>query len=206
MATVDTTDHLRTAPSVHRWLRIGCLAAAVGTLVPFALLSLQGETGSEITAGLAEQRTMLVIGTYVAVLVAAGLFLAAVRLGRAVPGAAGLVITAAGSGVALLYAGYYGVFGAGAVLADPATSGPGLGEAAWLSLNVMEITRYAPSLALVAAAVAAGAALPRATRTTAAVLIVMTLVPLTSWVAALLVPVWLAAAAAFTRTGSPARP
>lgn len=137
-------------------------------------------------------------GAIIAVLVAAALFLAAVRLGRAVGGEAGLLVTAAGSAVALMYAGYYSVFGAGGVVAAQMLEEPGagLGEATSLMLNVMEIARYAPGLALVAAVLVAGNNLPRWVRITAGVLVVLCLVPLTSWVAALLIPLWLGAAAA----------
>lgn len=197
-AVQTTTRHLS-------WARIACGAAAVGAVAPFALLQLTGDTGADITAGLLADRTVLILGTYVAVLVSAGLFVAAVHLGRLVPGTTGALVTAAGSAVSLMYAGYYAVFGAGAVIVSGA-SGPGLGEAAWHALNVMEITRYAPGLALVAAAVAAGAHLPRAVRVTAGILVFLTVVPLTSWVAALLIPVWLGVSAAVTSPRFPARP
>ena len=128
-------------------------------------------------------------------LVSAGMFAAAVHLGRRLPDVNGILVTASGSAVALMYAAYYAVFGAGAVIAS-GESGPGLGEAAWHALNVMEIARYAPGLALVSAAVVARARLPRAVWGTAAALAVLTIVPMTSWVAALLVPLWLAVSAA----------
>jgi hypothetical protein len=203
MSTVATTDPATTRP--RSWSRIACAASAVGAVAPFALLELTGDSGAEITAGLVDDRLTLILGTYVAVLVSAGLFVAAVHLGRRVPDVGGALVTAAGSAVALMYAAYYGVFGAGAVIAS-GESGPGLGEAAWHALNLMEIARYAPGLALVVAGVAAGASLPRAVRVTAAVLVVLTLVPLTSWVAALLIPVWLGVSAAVTIPRSPARP
>lgn len=196
MATTTLTTTARTTSGRRPWARITCAAAAAATVIPFALSQLSGTTGAEINAGLIEDRSQLLIGTYVAVWVAAGLFLAAVRLGRTVPGAVGAVITAAGSAVALLYAGYYSAFGAGAVLVDPDRSGPGIGEAAWVVLNAMELTRFAPAFALVVAALLAGSALPRWVRVVAALLAVTTLVPMTAWVAALLVPVWLGVSAA----------
>ena len=96
--------------------------------------------------------------------------------------------------MAVLFAAYYAVFGGGAVIASAAAGepGPGIGESTWVVLNVVELTRYAPGLVLVAAAVALRDVLPRAVWITAAVLTVMTVFPLTSWVAALLVPLWLA--------------
>ena len=164
MSTVAT--HTPTTPATTRtrsWSRIACAASAVGATAPFALLSLSGDSGTEITAGLVEDRVPLILGTYVAVLVSAGMFAAAVHLGRRLPDVNGILVTASGSAVALMYAAYYAVFGAGAVIAS-GESGPGMGEAAWHALNVMEIARYAPGLALVVAAVAAGPRLPRAVR------------------------------------------
>ncbi|MGH3346564.1 MAG: hypothetical protein ACRDO4_06245 [Nocardioides sp.] len=182
------------------WGRILAAATALGAVPVFALMSLSGDTGAEITRGLVDDTVPLTIGSILAVLVSAGLVACAVRLARTVPGDAGGVIALAGGAVALMYAGYYSVFGAGAVVATEALSapGPGLGEAASLLLNVAEITRYAPGLALVGAAVVARRHLPRGTGVAAGVLVLMTLVPFTSWVAALLIPVWLGVAAAMT--------
>ena len=183
------------------WGRIACAVAAAGTVAPVVLARLSGDDGSAITAGLVDDAALLMTAAIVAVLVAAVLFLAAVRLGRAVGGDAGTLVTAAGSAVALMYAGYYSVFGAGGVVATQMLDDPGagLGEAASLMLNVMEITRYAPGLALVVAVLAAGRHLPRWVRVTAGALAVLCLVPMTSWVAALLIPLWLAATAAILR-------
>ena len=196
--TTLTATSLPTSAGTRPWGRIACALAAAGTIAPLLMLQLTGDTGAEITAGLVDESMLLMSGAIIAVLVATVLFLAAVRLGRAVGGDAGLVVTAAGSAVALMYAGYYAVFGAGGVVATQmlAEPGDGLGEATSLMLNVMEIARYAPSLALVAAVLVAGKQLPKWVRITAGVLAVLCLVPFTSWVAALLIPMWLAAAAA----------
>ena len=184
------------------WPQLICVAAAAATVPVFLLTSLTGDTGAEITAGLVDDAVALGVGSILAVLVSAALVLAAVRLGRSVPGDAGTVLLAAGCAVALMYAGYYAVFGAGGVVASQMLDepGPGLGEATSLLLNIMEITRYAPGLALVAAAVAARRHLSRWIHVTAAVLLVLTLVPLTSWAAALLAPLWLALAGAAVGT------
>ena len=183
------------------WGRIVCGAAAVGTIAPFAMAELSGDSGAEITEGLIDDAMLLMSGSILAVLVSAGLFLAAVRLGRNVGGEPSILVTAAGTAVALMYAGYYSVFGAGGVVADQMLREPGagLGEATSLLLNTMEITRYAPGLALTVAVVVAGQRLPRWVRVTAGFLAFLTLVPFTSWVAALLIPLWLGAAAAATR-------
>jgi hypothetical protein len=197
-ASPSTTTGDRTA---RPWGRIVCGLTAAVAIAPFATSELTGSTGTAITAGLVEDGVVLMVGSIVAVLAAAGLFLAAVRLGRAVGGDAGLLVTAAGSAVALMYAGYYAVFGAGGVVATQMLDepGPGLGEAASLMLNVMEIARYAPSLALVAAVVVAGRHLPRWVRVSAGLLTFLAIVPLTSWVAALVAPVWLGVTAALVR-------
>ena len=194
-----------TAPSKRHpvpWAQLICVAAAAATVPVFLLTSLTGDTGAEIAAGLVDDAVALGVGSILAVLVSAALVLAAVRLGRSVPGDAGTVLLAAGCAVALMYAGYYAVFGAGGVVASQMLDepGPGLGEATTLLLNIMEITRYAPGLALVAAAVAARRHLSRWIHVTAAVLLVLTLVPLTSWAAALLAPMWLALAGAAVGT------
>jgi hypothetical protein len=198
--TTLTAASLSASTGTRPWARIACGLAAAGTLVPFALSQLTGDTGAEITAGLVDDAVLLMSGAVTAVLVAAVLFLAAVRLGRSVGGEGGLVVTAAGSAVALMYAGYYSVFGAGGVVAAEMLEEPGagLGESASLMLNIMEITRYAPGLALVAAVMFAGR-LPRWVRITAGVLAVLTLTPMTSWVAALMIPLWMGVVAATQR-------
>ena len=200
-ATTHSSVQLTSGRTSRPWGRIACAAAAVGTVPVFTLGALTGDTGAEISAGLADDSVTLIICSILAVTVSAGLFLAAARLGRAVGGEAGPLVTVAGAAVALMYAAYYSVYGAGGIVASQMLTDPGagLGEAASLLLNVMEIARYAPGLALVAAVLAGGSRLPRWVRVTAGVLVVMTLVPLTSWVAALVVPLWLGATAATLR-------
>ena len=61
-----------------------CAAAAAAAVAPFALSSFSGDTGTEITASLVDDAMAITIGSIVAVLVSAGLFLAAVRLGTVV--------------------------------------------------------------------------------------------------------------------------
>lgn len=186
-------------------VRAVCVVSAVLTVPVLALADLgSGDSGAAITRVLVEDRTALTVSSLLATVVAAGLLLAAVRLGRSVSGDAGRLLLVAGSGVAVLYAAYHGVFGAGAVVAtqmleDP---GPGLGEAALLLLNQTEIARFAPGSALMAAAVVARRELPRAVWETAAALLVLLLVPFTTWVAAVLTPLWLAVAGA-TRGATP---
>lgn len=176
-----------------------CGLTAVGLLVPFALCSLTGDTGARISAGLVDDAVLLQVGSGIAVLVAAGLMVAGGRLAAHVAATApsrlaGRLVQGAALAVAVLFAAYYAVFGGGAVIAAEVDGGPGpgLGESTWVLLNVVELTRYAPGLVLVAAAAALRDRLPRGVWGTAAVLAVMTVFPLTSWVAALLIPLWLA--------------
>jgi hypothetical protein len=187
-------------------IRVACAVAALGALVPFALCGLDGRSGAAITSGLAEDATHQQLGSIVASFVAALLVPAALRLARRADGLSGSVIGAAGVAVAVLYGAFYATFGAGALVAGQMLDEPGagLGEAAALLLNVTEITRYAPGLALVAAVVAARKVLPRGVWIPAAVLVVMTVFPMTSWAAALLIPVWLGAAAAALGPNQPA--
>lgn len=195
-----TVDERRFA-APDRTVRLACALAAVAAIGVVPLMSLSGTTGEEIVAGLVDSAVTSTVGSILAVLVSAGLFLAAVRLSRVVPGLSGAVIGVAGAAVAMMYAIYYAAFGAGTIVATQMLDnpGPGLGEAASLMLNVAEVARYAPGLALVVAAAAAGSHLPRAVRWIAVLLAVLTLVPFTSWVAALLIPVWLGISAAVVR-------
>jgi hypothetical protein len=203
MSTIATpttsTDGIATGS--ERSARIVCGLAAAAAVVPFALASFSGDSGAEITAGLIDETVPLTVASIVAVLASAGLFLAAVRLSQAIGGVAGRVAAGAGAAVALMFALYYSTFGAAAVVASQMLEEPGagLGEAASLLLNLAEVTRYAPGLALVAAAFVARRRLPRVVGISAGVLAFLTIVPLTSWVAALLIPLWLAASAAVVR-------
>ena len=174
-------------------VRIASGAAAGLAVVPFALCSFGGETGAEITASLLDDATSLQVGAVTATVAGALLLFAAVRLGAAVAGTAGRVLTGAGIAVAMLFVAYYASFGAGAVVAGHMLTDPGagVGEGTALLVNMTEITRYAPSLALTATAVAARAWLPKGVWISAAALAVLTVFPMTSWVAALLIPLWL---------------
>lgn len=206
MSTVTTrVPDTGAATSSDRAARAVCAASALLTVPVFVLNDLgAGDTGAAVTDVLISDATALTAGTLLAILVAAGLLLASVRLGRSVGGDAGRLMVLAGSGVAVLYAAYYGVFGAGAVVASQMLSAPGagLGEASLLLLNMAEMARVAPGLALVGAAVVARRALPRGLWMTAAVLLVLVFVPFTTWVSALLTPLWLAVAGTRAATGA----
>lgn len=198
MSTVTTrVPDTAAAARSDRAARAVCAASALLTVPVFALTDLgAGDTGAAVTDVLVTDATTLTAGTLLAILVAAGLLLASVRLGRSVGGDTGRLMMLAGSGVAVLYAVFYAVFGAGAVVASQMLSAPGagLGEASLLLLNLAEMARVAPGLALVGAAVVARRVLPRGLWMTAAVLLVLVIVPFTTWVSALLTPLWLAVA------------
>ena len=202
MTTISTPTPVAASRfSSDRAARVACAATAAAAVVPFALAGLSGDTGTEITAGLIDDAVPLTVASIVAVLSSAGLFLAAARLSTTIGGMAGRVAGTAGAAVALMFALYYSTFGAGAVVASQMLQDPtgGLGEGASLLLNLAEITRYAPGFALVVAVFVARGRLPRPVGISAAVLVVLTLVPLTSWVAALLIPLWLGVSAAAVR-------
>ena len=187
--------------------RIVCAGAAAAAIAPVVLVGFPGDSGAEITAGIVEDAVALQVAAFIAVLASAGLFLASVRLGDVLGGMAGRVATAAGAAVAVLFAAYYSTFGAAGTVATVLLDepGPGLGEAASLLLNVVEITRYGPGLALVVAAVVSRRMLAKAIWIPAAVLAVMSLAPFTAWIAAVLIPMWLGLAAAFPGDGRPRR-
>lgn len=202
MTTTSTPTTVQAShTSSDRTARIACAATAAVAVVPFALAGLSGDTGAEITAGLVDDAVPLTVASIVAVLASAGLFLSAARLSTVVGGMAGRVVATAGAAVSLMFALFYSTFGAGAVVASQMLKDPsgGLGEGASLLVNLAEITRYAPGFALVVAAFVARRRLPRAVGIAAAVLAVLSLVPFTSWVAALLIPLWLGVTAAVVR-------
>jgi hypothetical protein len=183
-----------------------CLLSAGLTVGCFFVLGIgvRGDTGAEVTEGLVDGAPRYQIASIMAVFAAMGLGVAAVRLGGRISGQAGVVATASGVAVAFLLAAYYSAHAAGAsvasfVIDDP---GPGVGEATLVLLNGVELARYAPGLLLVAAALAARRRLPRSSTVPAWILLVVTLVPLTTWIAALLVPLWLGVSAAFVPKSS----
>lgn len=206
--SIDTPTQHGPATVTDTLPRVASGCAAALALVPLALCSFSGDTGAEITASLVGDAAMLQVGAGVAVLAGALLLVAAVRLAAAIPGAAGRVAGTAGAAVAVLFVAYYASFGAGAVvvgsmLSDP---GPGVGEGTALLVNMTEVVRYAPGLALTAATVLARRHLPAGVWVTGAVLALLTLVPFTSWVAALAIPLWLGISAATLGARRPAVP
>lgn len=185
-------------------VRLLCAATAVGAIAVVPLMGgISGDTGAEATRHLVDNAGRFQAAAILAVFVAAGLLVAAVRLGSALRVRLGgsstpTLVTVAGAAVATLYAAYYTSIGAGAVVSSMLLDDPGagVGESTLVLLNVAELSRYAPGLVLVAAAVAARRVLPKTVWITAAALGVFTVIPMTGWAAAVAIPVWLAGTAA----------
>jgi hypothetical protein len=157
-------------------------------------------TGSAVSQALLAHESLLRTVAALAGVACAGLIVASVRVGGAAAGTPGRVITGAGTAVSVLMAGYYASFAAGVAVASYSLSeaGPGLGEATLVVLNAFSLAQFGPALALlVATAVAPG--LPRTARITAAILSLVVLIPFTTWIANLILPLWLGVTAAGVR-------
>jgi len=74
--------------------------------------------------------------------------------------------------------------------------GPGLGESTLVVANMVDVTRYAPSLVLLVAALVARRSLPKPVTIAAGVILAMVLFPITTWIAVILTPIWLGVAGA----------
>lgn len=189
-----TTQSLSTTRSdvAGRLVSLGgaALAAAV---VPVMGDPLRASTAQEATDAMVASAGRLQLAAIVAVFAATGLLAAAARLGRRIPGDAGRVTTAAGALVAALLAAYYSAYAGGAVVGSLVLDEPSasLGEGALVVANMVEMTRYAPGLALLVAAVVARRHLPTTVVVAAGLLAVLTVLPFTAWAAAITVPVWL---------------
>jgi hypothetical protein len=177
------------------WEGVACLLAAAVTAGCFFVLGIGSGagTGAEVTERLTDNAARYQLASILAIFAAAGLGLAAVRLGRRIGGQAGSVATVAGATIAFLCAAYYSAYAAGSNVASFVIDEPGagVGEATLVLLNGLDLARYAPGLLLVAAVLAARRRLPRSVTISAWVLLVVMFVPMTTWIAALLTPVWL---------------
>lgn len=177
-----------------------CVLAAAVSAACFFVTGI-GETGgsaADVMARLDDRAGSYQLASLLAIYAAVGLCLAAVRLGRRIGGDAGRLATIAGVAVAFLMAASYSAYAAGVavaefVLDDP---GPGVGESSLVLLNLVDFARYAPGLVLIGAVLAARSRLPKLLTISAWILLVVAVVPLTTWVAAILVPVWLGVAGA----------
>ncbi|MFC5175419.1 hypothetical protein [Nocardioides taihuensis] len=198
--TVSPTRPNDVSGSTDRGSRLVCVAGSLLVSAAVLLCTVSGSSGEAVVHSLRDSGVPLQVGAGVAAFGAAALLVAASRLGHG-RGPAGSVMTLAGAGVALTTALYYAVFGAAVATADVALDTPhdGLGEATLLLLNVADFARYAPGLALVAAAVWARRSLPSGLWVPAAVLALLAAVPWTAWVAAVLIPLWLGVAGAVVR-------
>lgn len=179
----------------------GLGAGAAGFWLLFSSPIHASAASDSVTGLLAARSTPLEAMTILAVFASAALIPAALDLGRIVGGTAGRVVAAAGTATAVLLVAYIGSFAAGATVASLLleTPGAGVGEAALVSANVAELVRYGPSLALTGAVVVARRRVGRAVWIPAAALTVMLLFPMTTWLAAIIVPLWLGVASALRR-------
>lgn len=197
MTSTPTTPAIH-LPSPTRGETAGRLVSLGGALLAVTVVAVMGDplrasTAREATDAMVSSAGRLQLAVAVSIIASAALLTAAARLGRRLPGDAGRVATTAGAAVAVLLAAYYGAYASGAVvgtlvLDEPS---PGLGESALVVANMVEMTRFAPAIALLVAAIAARRHLPTAAVVTAGLLAVLTALPFTGWVAAILVPVWL---------------
>lgn len=177
-----------------------CLLAAMATAACFFVLGFgaPGGSGADMLSQLGQHATRYQVASILAIWAAAGLGVAAARLGRRIGGDAGRLATAAGVTVAFLMAAYYSAYAAGVAVSQFVLdeSGAGVGESSLVLLNLIELARYAPGLVLVGAVLVARRSLPRAITVPAWVLLVAMIFPMTTWAAAILTPVWLGVAGA----------
>ena len=206
--TVQTEAQVASRQRSNEWPAPAlCL---LGTALAVAVVRVMGyglevSDGAGATERLIESAGRWQLASMLALVAAAALVLAAVRLGRHIGGVAGVVATGAGTAVAFLLGAYYSSFAAGAVAASYSLDnpGPGLGEATLVVVNMVELTRYAPSLLLLVAALVARKTLPKPLTITAGVILAMVFLPFTTWVAAILTPIWLGVAGAVALRGGP---
>lgn len=183
-----------------------CLLGAVAAAGCFAVLGIgeSGGTGAEVTAKLGDDAARYQLASVLAIFTSIPLAVAAARLGRRIGGDAGRLATLAGVLVAVLMAAYYSAYASGVAVAEFVLdeAGPGVGESTLVLLNLVEFTRYAPGLLLIGAVLAARSRLPRGITIPAWVLLVLTVVPMTTWLAALVIPVWLGVTGALAVGGA----
>lgn len=197
-------DEVRSTIPRSRWGGPAvCLASAALAAATFPMIgnSLRPVDGVATTTLFADAAGRLEATALLGSFAAAGLFLAAVRLSRVIPGGRGVVTGIAGGAVALMLAVYTSAFAAGSTVAarmldDP---GPGVGEAALVAVNMADFARLAPSLALAVAVALSRRHLPKPITVSAAVLAFLFLTPVTAWIGAVLAPVWLGIAGALAK-------
>lgn len=186
----------RTGRAAGPLMVLGAVAAAAC----FFVLGIgeRGGTGAEVLAHFEQHATRIQLASILAIYASLPLTLAAVTLGRRIGGDAGRLASAAGVAVAFLMAAYYSAYAAGVAVSQFVLdeAGPGVGESSLVLLNLVELSRYAPGLVLVGAVLVARRRLPRTVTVPAWVLLVAAVLPMTTWLAAILTPVWLGVAGA----------
>lgn len=188
--------------------RVVSALGAVGALAAVVVLgdSLGSSNSAELTRAVVENSSAFVLAASLAAYAAAALVVAAVRVGRAVGGDAGRVVTAAGAATGVLLAFYYGGFAGGALVATEmiAAPGPGVSEGMLVLVNAVEFARYGATLALLVAA-ATVLRHRRGLGISALLLALLAATPFTAWVAAILAPVWLGVVGAAVSPGRDGR-
>lgn len=177
-----------------------CLLGAVlaAATIPVIGNTFAGDDGSAITESAIDNAARLQLLSILAVYAGCALIFAAVRLSRRIGGMVGQLVGASGVSVAVLLVAYYSAFTAVASVGSFTIDSPssGLAEAGLVVANMLDLARYAPGFVLVVAAAYAKDSVPRPLRILAIVLAVATVVPMTTWAAAMAIPVWLGVAGA----------
>lgn len=201
MATthVSTPTTLPRLSAARLTVPVCLLASALAAGCFFVLgIGARGGGGADVLAQLDQNVTRYQLASLLGVWAAAGLSVAAARLGRRIGGDAGRLATVAGIAIAFLMAAYYSAYAAGVAVSQFVLdeSGPGVGESSLVLLNLVELSRYAPGLVLVGAVLVARRRMPRTITVPAWVLLAAMVFPMTTWVAAILAPIWLGVAGA----------
>ena len=195
-----TTAEPRATTTVGRLPVAACAAGALLAAAPIVVLGpgLMTSSGAGAVEMLAADAWRYQLGMGLAALATPLLMYAAARLGERVGGVAGRLAVISGAVVAALLSLFYAVFAGASVVAGHILDEPsgGLGEATFLLVNAVDLARFGPGLALAIAVILARRALPRPLGWSAWFLVALTLFPMTGWVAAMVVPVWLGIAGA----------
>ncbi|MGH3457553.1 hypothetical protein [Aeromicrobium sp.] len=200
--TVHQQDAVQTHRSKSTMTAVAvCLLGAVlaAATIPVIGNTFAGTDGQAITERAIDNTGRLQLLSIISVYAGAALIFAAVRLARRVGGMAGQLIGGSGVAIAVLLVAYNSAFTAVASVGSFTVDSPsaGLAEAGLVVANALDLARFAPGLVLVVAASYAKDAVPKPLRILAIVLAVATVFPMTTWAAAMAIPVWMGIAGAF---------
>ena len=205
MTTTEITSPVMAGPAPSRRTTIACglggAALSVAAVVALGDPLRGAGSGEAVTQSLVAVAGAVQLSALLAGLSAAALLVASVALG-ARAGAWGRVLALGGVLTSVLMAAYFAAFGGGALVATQVLDevGPGLGEATLVAANQTGLLRYVGGVLLLGAAASAGlrrsASLPRLVGWSAVAFLVLLVVPMTGWIVALVLPVWLGVVAA----------